>query len=114
MMVDAEGTFSTGTASTDDAGYFLLTGPTFTALRDVGVTGILNTGGLTTTSFEAGSAYDPTTQAFINHNGGVTFANIGNVVVSGSTRPINLDPSFVLGASFVQGDNVNILTVIYD
>src|SRR5260370_14611926 len=85
---DAQGTFSTGAASSQDAGYFLLAGLTFTTLRD-NQTGTLDTGSLTQTSFVAGSAYNPTTEAFINHALRSTFPNYGGGVVTASTTPNN-------------------------
>jgi hypothetical protein len=59
----AEGTFSAGAASSQDPGYFLLTGLRLTALRESG--GALSS--LAATSSDPGSAYDPTTEAFIDH-----------------------------------------------
>ena len=109
-QLDGEGTFSTGAASSQDAGYFLLTGLTFTELRD-NQTGTLDTGSLTGTSFQPGSAYNPTTEAFINHAEGSTFNDIGSFSVNGSTVPNNFGSSDVLGISFSQGGVVNSLFV---
>jgi hypothetical protein len=109
---DAVGTFSTGAASPQDTGYLLVTGVKFSALRDPGLTGHFNTGSLTATSFDEGAAYDPTTQAFINHHNGVTSANLGFFALGGSTTPNNLDGSFVLPSSFAQGNAINTLDAI--
>jgi hypothetical protein len=109
-QLDGEGTFSTGAASSQDTGYFLLTGLTLTELRDQ--TGTLDTGSLTEISFQPGSAYNPTTEAFINHASGSTFMDIGIGVASGSTTPNDFGPSAeVEGQSFSQGGVVNDLVV---
>jgi len=109
---DAAGTFSTGTASPQDIGYFLVTSVNFSALRDAELTGHFNTGSLTATSFDEGAAYDPTTQAFINHHNGVISANIGFLILRGSTTPNNLDGSSVEPPSFAEGNEINTLNVL--
>jgi hypothetical protein len=123
--LDAAGTFSIGAASSQDAGYFLLTGLTFTALRESQngplFPEILDTGMLTVVNmppihpiglFQPGAAYNPTTEAFINHSEGKTFADFGGANVDGSTAPDNfghdfdvqnVDGSKVDGITFKQG-----------
>jgi hypothetical protein len=112
QQVDAEGTFSTGAASTQDAGYFLVTGLKFTGLRDA-TTGNFDTGNLTATGLQPGAAYNPTTQAFINHFAGNTYRDIGLFFLSGSAGPDGLGGSSVQGRSFAQGTSPNLVTV-YD
>lgn len=108
-QLEGEGTFTTGAASGTDAGYFLLTGLTFTALRDTG--GTLNTGSLLQTAFEPGSAYDPTTEAFINHYAGNTYTDYGGGFVIGSTTPNDFDGAEVDSDSFSRGGSDNGLGV---
>jgi hypothetical protein len=109
---DATGTFSTGAASPQDTGYFLVTGMKFSALRDAEETDNFNTGNLTATSFDPGAAYDPTTQAFISHPNGSTFPNIGGFTLLGSTTPVNLEGSIVEPPSFAQGNATNTLAAV--
>jgi hypothetical protein len=102
--VDAEGTFSTGAASTQDAGYFLVTDVTFTSLRDM-FTETLDTGSVTATSLKPGAAYDPKTEGFVNHGGGST-NNIGEFSVSCNTKPFDFALSQIEASSFTQ-ENIN-------
>ena len=110
-QVDGQGSFSTGAASGQDPGYFLLAGLTFTALRDNN-TGTLDTGSLTQTTFAPGSAYDPVTEAFINHSNGNTYSDYGGGSAPGSTAPNNFFPvALIGGSSFSQGGAPNVLSV---
>jgi hypothetical protein len=74
----ATGTFTTGAASPTDPGYDLLTSLTFNTLS--GGPPPFSFPGLVTTSFAAGAAFNPTTDAFINHFGGNTFPNYGGTI----------------------------------
>jgi hypothetical protein len=103
------GTFSTGAASSQDAGYFLVTGLTFTALLDQ--TGRLDTGSVTANTFRPGAAYNPTTEAFINHANGMTFADLGGVATHGSTVPNDFGFSVINDSSFTRGGADNMFAV---
>ena len=78
--VDATGSFVTGDAATDP-GYFLLTSLTYASLF---VNGALQTGSAVQTSFQPGSAYDPTTGAFVNHYAGSTYGDYGGGTAVGT------------------------------
>lgn len=117
-QLDAAGTFSIGAASSQDAGYFLLTGLTFTELRESQngphFPEILDTGMLRVVNsppiglFEPGAAYNPTTEAFINHSEGKTFADFGGADVDGSTAPDNFGSDIAIGIA--DGSRVGPLT----
>src|SRR5260370_28166887 len=74
---DAFGTFTTGAAAADP-GYDLITGLTFDVLTGVDENNVpfsfTNEVG---SGFEPGAAFNPTTDAFINHFAGGTFPDIG-------------------------------------
>jgi hypothetical protein len=90
---NATGTFTTGAASPTDPGYDLLTSLTFNTLSGVAPPPFSFTDQVAL-AFEAGSAFNPTTDAFINHLDGFTLHNIGDF----PTQDVE-----VFGESFSQG-----------
>lgn len=80
---NAGGQFTTGDAAADP-GYFLLTRLTVTSFNDYRV-GVISPVNLTGTRFDQpGSAYNPTTGAFLNHANGETYQNFGGITVEGT------------------------------
>jgi hypothetical protein len=84
---DADGAFETGAASPTDPGYDLVTDLIFFHLsgtddngNTVSLTNLLGSG------FAPGAAFDPTTDAFLNHNGGTTSTALGS---------FQLNPGFI-------------------
>jgi hypothetical protein len=90
---NAFGTFTTGAAAADP-GYDLITGLTFDVLMGVDTNAhpfsFTNQVG---SGFQPGAAFNPTTDAFINHAAGSTFNDIGNFGTPDVT---------ILGGSFAQ------------
>ena len=104
----ATGTFISGAASPDDPGFFLVTAfqvNTFTdaTLGPVPVAIDATSSG----QFAPEAAYDPTTDTFVNHFGGGTFPNLGDIGNTGQGElpagTINGQAAFVLGPSFSSG-----------
>jgi hypothetical protein len=88
------GSFTTDGAAVDP-GYELMTSLTFNYLT--GDDGTVYSGPFTSTEFFAGTAYNPSTGAFINHSFGGTYANFGGTTVSNASHSkfIDIDsPSF--------------------
>jgi hypothetical protein len=106
---DVFGTFTTGAASSTDPGYDLITGLTFDLLSGGPGSGI-NFSNLVTTSFATGAAFNPTTDAFVNHLGGVTSDDIGDFTIVVIPNPVPGRPPFsfieVDGSSFSKGAQV--------
>jgi hypothetical protein len=84
------GTFTTGAAASDP-GYELITGLTFAFLFSFTEVG---------KDFEPGAAFNPTTDAFINHSGGGAFDDIGLFFING-----NGGEGQIGGSSFSQGSD---------
>jgi hypothetical protein len=63
--------------------------------------------------FAPEAAYDPTTGAFVNHFGGDTFTNLGDIGNTGQGESpagtINGQAAFVLGPSFSSGSTALII-----
>jgi hypothetical protein len=96
---NADGAFETGAASPTDPGYDLVTDLIFFHLsgtddfgKTVSLTNLLGSG------FAPGAAFDPTTDAFLNHNEGGTSTALGS---------FQLNPGFISvnPFSFSQGSN---------
>jgi hypothetical protein len=92
------GTFTTGAAASDP-GYELITGLTFDLLSgktssgvDFSFTDVVGSG------FQPGAAFNPTTDAFINHFGGGAFNDIGGFAI--------LVDDGIDGSSFSQGSGL--------
>jgi hypothetical protein len=105
---NATGTFITAAASPEDPGFFLVTAfqvNTFTdaTLGPVPVAIDATSSG----QFAPEAAYDPTTDTFVNHFGGGTFPNLGDIGNTGQGESpagtINGQAAFVLGPSFSSG-----------
>jgi PEP-CTERM motif len=111
---NATGTFTTGAASPADPGFSLVTALQVNTFVDA-------TSGPVPVSIDATSsgqfapeaAYDPTTGAFVNHFGGDTFTNLGDIGNTGQGESlagtINGQPAFVLGPSFSSGSTALII-----
>jgi hypothetical protein len=100
----ATGTFATGAASPIELGYDLLTSLTFATLSGVAPPPFSFSDPVTTL-FPTGAAFNPTTDAFINHSGGGTFANYGGTtfaLLGGRLLEIN-GRSFSLGSGELSG-----------
>jgi hypothetical protein len=97
----ASGTFTTGVASPQDPGYFLVTSLTVTSFTDVtrgSIQVAISAGPL---NFQPGAAFNPITDEFINHSGGDTIQTIGNIVTPPSIGTINNTQAFeIIGTSF--------------
>jgi hypothetical protein len=95
----ASGTFTTGAASPTDPGYELITGLTFDVLSGNSDDGFpfsfINLGG---SGFQPGAAFNPSTDAFINHAGGNTSDDIGMFSLN-TESPLSF-PSSIDGNSF--------------
>jgi PEP-CTERM motif-containing protein len=99
------GAFTTGAAASDP-GYQLITGLTFDLLSgkyndgfDFSFTNVVGK------DFASAAAFNPTTDAFINHAAGGPYNNVGNFVVApapGATGSID-GVSFARGAYFISG-----------
>jgi hypothetical protein len=99
------GTFTTG-AATSDPGYELITGLTFGLLSGAYGDGLdfsfTNVAGR---DFAVGAAFNPKTDAFINHTGGSTYNDVGDFAMlpaAGATGSID-GASFAQGSYFVSG-----------
>jgi hypothetical protein len=106
---NATGTFTAGAASADDPGFFLVTALQVTTFID-GTLGPVPVSIDATSSgqFAPEAAYDPTTGAFVNHFGGGTFPNLGDIGNTGQGESpaggtINGQAAFVLGPSLSSG-----------
>jgi len=102
----AVGAFTTGAASPTDPGYDLVTSLLFEILSGTtespeGSTSIFLTN-LAASDFSPGAAFDPTTDAFLNHAEGKTFDDIGGFNLSDS---VSIDASsFMQGSQELEGD----------
>lgn len=74
--INASGQFTTGAAATDQ-GYFLLTSLSISSFYDQYTAGAITPVNLTQSSFLPGSAYNPVSGAFINHNNNNTYNDYG-------------------------------------
>jgi PEP-CTERM motif len=104
----AFGTFTTGAASPTDPGFDLITGLTFDLLS--GMTDGGDSFSFTNvigSQFQDGAAFNPATDAFINHFGGLTVTNIGDFDLS--PFAISID-----GISFRQASGVLSGTLGFD
>ena len=86
----ASGTFTTGAASSQDPGYFLVTSLTVTSFTDQGGRSIPVSISAGSGSFAADAAFDPSTNDFINHSGGQTTNDLGVISVPSGTIDGNL------------------------
>jgi hypothetical protein len=76
------GTFTTGAASPTDPGYDLITGLTFDLLSGTDFSGNpFSYTNLVASHFQPGAAFDPTTDAFVNHGNGSTVDDIGAFIL---------------------------------
>jgi hypothetical protein len=91
------GSFTTDGAAVDP-GYELMTSLTFNYLT--GDDGMVYSGPFTSTEFFAGTAYNPSTGAFINHYFGGTFDNFGGTAVSNASHSKFID---IGSRSFTKG-----------
>ena len=105
---NATGTFTTGAASPGDPGFFLVTALQVNTFVDATLGQVpVSIDATSSGQFAPGAAYDPTTGAFLNHFGGGTFTNLGDIGNTGQGESpagtINGQPAFVLGPSFSSG-----------
>jgi hypothetical protein len=106
---NATGTFTTGAASPADPGFFLVTALQVNTFIDAQLGEVpVSIAATSSGQFAPEAAYDPTTGAFVNHFGGGTFTNLGDIGNTGqgeepSAGTINGQPAFVLGPSFSLG-----------
>jgi hypothetical protein len=63
----------------------------------------VHTGPFTTTSFEDGAAYNPTSRRFINHYVGGTYDDFGGAVLRGDTGRILLSPTTFANSGSLDG-----------
>jgi hypothetical protein len=96
------GTFTTGSASPTDPGYDLITGLTFDLLSGANFVGeSFSFSDLVGSGFQSGSAFNPTTGAFINHG---YVHDIGDFTASGSGQTITIFAlSFSQKAPYLSG-----------
>jgi hypothetical protein len=96
----ASGFFVTDGAAVDP-GFELITSLTFNFVmtEDLAV----HTGPFTTTSFEDGAAYNPTSSRFINHYVGGTYDDFGGAVLRGDTGRILLSPTTFASSGSLDG-----------
>jgi PEP-CTERM motif-containing protein len=96
----ASGFFVTDGAAVDP-GFELITSMTFNFVmtEDLAV----HTGPFTTTSFEDGAAYNPTSRRFINHYVGGTYDDFGGAVLRGDTGRILLSPTTFESSGSLDG-----------
>jgi hypothetical protein len=105
---NATGTFTTGAASPGDPGFDLVTALQVNKFVDAELGQVpVSIDATSSGQFVPGAAYDPTTGAFLNHFGGGTFTNVGDIGNSGQGESpagtINGQPAYVLGPSFSLG-----------
>ena len=108
---NATGTFTTGAASPGDPGFDLVTALQVNTFVDATLGQVpVSIDATSSGQFAPGAAYDPTTGAFLNHFGGGTFTNVGDIGNTGQGESpagtINGQPAFVLGPSFSSGSTV--------
>ena len=96
---NASGTFTTGSESTLDVGYFELTSLTVTSFTDNTLGSVAVNIFAEAGDFQPHAAYNPTTGAFINHAFGFTFNDLGD---TGTTTGHNVGT--------INGQTVNTLT----
>jgi PEP-CTERM motif len=105
---NATGAFTTGAAS-GDAGFFLVTAFQVNTFIDSKLGSVpVSIDATSSGQFASEAAYDPTTGAFLNHFGGGTFSNLGDIGNTGQGESaaggtINGQAAFVLGTSFSSG-----------
>ncbi len=107
---DATGTFTTGAASPADSGFYLVTALHVNTFVDSTLGSVpVAIDATTPGQFAPEAAYDPTTGAFLNHFGGGTSPNLGDIGNTGQGESpagtIDGQAAYVLGPSFSSGSN---------
>ena len=106
---NATGTFTTGVASPEDPGFYLVTAFQVNTFIDAKLGSVpVSIAATSSAQFAPDAAYDPTTGAFVNHFGGGTLTNLGDVGNTGqgespAAGTINGQAAYVLGPSFSSG-----------
>jgi hypothetical protein len=97
---DVSGTFTTGAASSVDPGYELITGLTFTTFNPPNLKVIPPPGNWVASHFQPDAAFNPSTDAFINHAGGKTVDDIGGFGITSVKN--GLIKGIINGSSFEE------------
>jgi len=105
---DAAGTFTTGAASPADSGFFLVTALDVNTFVDATLGSVpVSIDATSPGQFAIEAAYDPGTGAFLNHFGGGSFPNLGDIGNTGQGESpagtIDGQAAYVLGPSFSAG-----------